>query len=97
MTEFIVDGFTFCLQEGNDRIYVFKGDAFVNAYFYPSYEAAKEDFDIAKTKKRVVFNKGEGDAHMISLQARLELCDNCYGALPKEWLHKRERACAKRG
>ena len=32
-----------------------------------------------------------GDAHMISLQARLELCDECYGELPKEWKEKRDR------
>jgi len=30
-----------------------------------------------------------GDAHMISLQARLELCDKCYEELPKEWKQKR--------
>jgi len=32
---------------------------------------------------------GPGDAHMISLQARLELCDECYGELPEEWKKKR--------
>jgi hypothetical protein len=26
-----------------------------------------------------------GDSHMISLQARLELCDVCYFTLPKTW------------
>ena len=30
-----------------------------------------------------------GDAHMVSLQARLELCDKCYEELPKEWKKKR--------
>ena len=31
----------------------------------------------------------DGNAHMISLQARLELCDRCYVELPKEWKMKR--------
>ena len=30
-----------------------------------------------------------GDAHMVSLQARLELCAVCYDELPKEWKRKR--------
>lgn len=30
-----------------------------------------------------------GDVHMISLQARLELCDDCYAELPDEWKKKR--------
>jgi hypothetical protein len=30
-----------------------------------------------------------GDAHMISLQARLELCNECYFELPKAWRRKR--------
>jgi hypothetical protein len=30
-----------------------------------------------------------GDAHMVSLQARLELCAVCYGELPKDWRVKR--------
>jgi hypothetical protein len=30
-----------------------------------------------------------GDAHMISLQAKLELCNNCYNTLPEEWRKKR--------
>lgn len=30
-----------------------------------------------------------GDAHTISLQARLELCDECYFELPKHWRVKR--------
>jgi len=30
-----------------------------------------------------------GDSHMVSLQARLELCDVCYGELPMEWKQKR--------
>jgi len=30
-----------------------------------------------------------GDAHMISLQARLQLCNTCYGELPKAWRKKR--------
>ncbi len=30
-----------------------------------------------------------GDAHMISLQARLELCNECYRELPKAWKVKR--------
>ena len=55
VTEFTVDGFTFNLQKDNNRIYVFKGDAFVRAYIYPTYEEAKKDFDEAKTKKRVIF------------------------------------------
>lgn len=37
----------------------------------------------------------KGNAHMISLQARLELCDECYADLPREWKEKRgERTCA---
>ncbi len=31
----------------------------------------------------------DGNAHMISLQARLELCDTCYYELPKAWRVKR--------
>jgi hypothetical protein len=31
----------------------------------------------------------DGDAHMVSLQALLELCDKCYAELPKEWKKKR--------
>ena len=27
----------------------------------------------------------DGNARMISLQARLELCDLCYKTLPEEW------------
>jgi len=30
-----------------------------------------------------------GNAHMVSFQARLELCDNCYNELPKTWRQKR--------
>ena len=30
-----------------------------------------------------------GDAHMISLQARLELCNECYQEIPREWRQKR--------
>lgn len=30
-----------------------------------------------------------GDAHMVSLQARLELCKMCYLELPIEWRLKR--------
>lgn len=31
----------------------------------------------------------DGNAHMITLQARLELCDSCYAELPNEWKMKR--------
>lgn len=32
---------------------------------------------------------GNGDAHMISLQAHLELCNRCYNEIPIEWRKQR--------
>lgn len=59
MTQFTLDGFTFVLQEESNIIYVFKGNAFVEAHTYFDCESAKKDFEVAKTKKRVIFKTRE--------------------------------------